>query len=192
MFPNRYRRLLLVLIGAALVLGACSDDTSDTTVAAEGDTSDTTMAAEGDTSDTTMAEDMEMEDDDHGDFAFGEPADAADADRTIEIVAGDELRFSPDAVTVTAGETITFHVTNEGNLPHDFTLGDEAAQAEHEEEMAEMEGEMVHDDANTLFLASGETKELTWHFTEPGTVLYGCHEPGHYDAGMVGEITVSS
>lgn len=169
MISRRYTRFLLILIGAALILGACSDDTSD----------------------TTMADEMEMEEDDHGEFAFGEPADPADADRTIEIVAGDELRFSPEEVTVAAGETITFRVINEGNLPHDFTLGDEAAQQEHEEEMAEMEGEMEHDEANALSLASGETKELTWHFTEPGTVFYGCHEPGHYDAGMVGEITVT-
>jgi uncharacterized cupredoxin-like copper-binding protein len=39
--------------------------------------------------------------------------------------------------------------------------------------------------------ASG-TKELTWVFAEAGTVLIGCHQPGHYAAGMKGQITVQS
>lgn len=95
--------------------------------------------------------------------------------------------------TVSAGETITFRVTNVGNLAPDFTLGDEAAQAEHEAEMAEMEsGEMMHDEPNVLSLPPGETHELTWHFTEPGTVLIGCHEIGHYAGGMIATITVEA
>jgi uncharacterized cupredoxin-like copper-binding protein len=57
--------------------------------------------------------------------------------------------------------------------------------------MAEM-ARMAHDRANTVTVAAGETKELTWAFTEPGTVLIGCHQPGHYDAGMKGQITVGS
>lgn len=98
--------------------------------------------------------------------------------------------------TITCGPSAatTFRVTNVGNLPHDFTLGDEAAQDEHEAEMAEMagNGEMVPDEPNVLSLPPGETHELTWHFTEPGTVLIGCHEIGHYAAGMIATITVES
>jgi uncharacterized cupredoxin-like copper-binding protein len=123
---------------------------------------------------------------------FGEPAEAADADRVIEMTAHDDFSFDPAQITVTAGETITFRVTNVGNLPHDFTLGDEAAQEQHEAEMSEMDegGEMAHDEPNVLSLPPGETNELTWHFTEPGTVLIGCHEIGHYAAGMIATITV--
>lgn len=155
--------LLAALIGLALV--ACGDSST------EADNHD---------------DDMEMTTD------FGEPAEAADADRVIEMTADDDFTFDPARITVTAGETITFRVTNVGNLPHDFTLGDEAVQAEHEAEMAEMaeNGEMVHDEPNVLSLPPGETHELTWHFTEPGTVLIGCHEIGHYAAGMIATITV--
>jgi len=32
---------------------------------------------------------------------------------------------------------------------------------------------------NQIGLKPGETKSLTWRFTEAGEVLYGCHEPGH-------------
>ena len=129
------------------------------------------------------------------DFRFGEPADAADADRVIEIDANDDLTFDASEITVSAGETITFRITNTGNIPHDFTLGDQETQDEHEVEMAEMMagGEtMNHDDPNAVVLAAGETKELTWHFSEAGTVLIGCHQPGHYGAGMKGSVAVES
>lgn len=123
-------------------------------------------------------------------FSFGEPADASGADRTVEIVATDDFRFNPADVSVSAGETISFRIVNTGQLVHDFTLGDQATQDEHEEEMAEMGGTMMHDEPNAVAVAAGEAKEVTWRFTEPGIVLIGCHQPGHYDAGMKGEITV--
>ena len=130
-------------------------------------------------------------------FVFGEPADAADADRVIEIDANDDFTFGPAEIAVTAGETITFVITNTGNLPHDFTLGDETTQDAHEAEMAEMAGmaadEMMgHDDANAVVIAAGETKELTWHFSEAGTIVMGCHQVGHYAAGMKGTIQVDA
>jgi uncharacterized cupredoxin-like copper-binding protein len=39
-------------------------------------------------------------------------------------------------------------------------------------------------------VAPGETEEITWTFTDAGGTLYGCHEPGHYEGGMVGSIEV--
>ena len=87
---------------------------------------------------------------------------------------------------------ITFRVANHGQIPHDFTLGDEATQNEHEEEMAEMGGMTMPDQANAMVIPAGETKELTWRFTTSGTVIFGCHQPGHYAGGMRGEIIVES
>ncbi len=58
---------------------------------------------------------------------------------------------------------------------------------------AEMGG-MDHDvdpDADAVTLEAGETDELTVTFDGPRVLLYGCHEPGHYDGGMVGTITVT-
>jgi uncharacterized cupredoxin-like copper-binding protein len=113
--------------------------------------------------------------------------------RTIEIKALDSLRFDPAEVTVTAGEPIHFVVTNEGSNPHEFVLGDEALQMQHEEEM-ESDGSMQHGmdmDLPALTLAPGETKEATVTFDDAGTILYGCHESGHYDGGMVGTIRIT-
>ncbi|MEE9177610.1 MAG: plastocyanin/azurin family copper-binding protein [Acidimicrobiia bacterium] len=126
--------------------------------------------------------------------SFGSPADASDADRVIEVDANDDFSFGPAEIVVSAGETITFVVTNTGNLPHDFTLGDQHAQDEHAAEMAEMMagGDMAHDDPNAVVVEPGETKELTWHFSETGTFIIGCHQPGHYAAGMVGSVDVEA
>lgn len=118
-------------------------------------------------------------------------ADAGIADRVIEIKTTDDLRFEPSDLTVTAGETITFRLINDGALMHDFTLGDEETQIEHEAEMSDM-GAMAHDEPNVAIIPPGETIELTWTFSETGTVLIGCHQPGHYAAGMTGRITVKT
>ena len=128
---------------------------------------------------------------DAGTFAWGEPAEAGEADRVIEIAMSDQLRFEPASVEVRVGETVTFRVTNAGAIPHDFTLGGEETQEEHEGEMVAggMAG-MGHGEPNTATLDPGEEAELTWRFTQAGTIRYGCHLTGHYAAGMVGTITI--
>jgi uncharacterized cupredoxin-like copper-binding protein len=50
---------------------------------------------------------------------------------------------------------------------------------------------MNHGGGMALEIGPGETKEITWQFSTTGGVLYGCHEPGHYEGGMVGKIEVT-
>jgi len=143
----------------------------------------------------TAAMDMPGEVDDHETFAFGEPADSAAADRTIAVEATTPFVFEPAEVTVEAGEIVTFEVTNTDAIAHDFLIGDQAAQNEHEEEMRAMEGasemdEMDHTEPNAIEVPAGETVSITWKFADAGTVQYGCHEPGHYAAGMHGDIVI--
>jgi uncharacterized cupredoxin-like copper-binding protein len=177
-----YLRLLIAVLVIGLVTAACSSAETVTT------------AAE---TETTMDPDMEMHEEEDGDHAeayeFGIPMEASDADRVIEITAGDDFTFGPSSVTVAEGETVTFRVTNVGVIPHDFTLGDVHLQDEHEAEMAEMaDSDMaMHDEANVFVLEPGETKEMTWQMTSAGEILFGCHQPGHYAAGMVGTIDIS-
>lgn len=114
---------------------------------------------------------------------------APSAVREVAVTMSDELRFEPDAITVAAGETIRFVVHNAGAVDHEFLIGDEEAQAEYAAEMAD-----GHDDRHVggagVALEPGQTGEVTYTFAEPGELLIGCHEPGHYDGGMVGRITV--
>ena len=146
----------------------------------------TVTACGGDTGETTVPDPQTGTE-----FTFGSPGEAADADRVIEIQTTDALAFEPADINVKTGETVTFRLINHGAVIHDFTLGDQATQDEHETEMSEMDG-MAHDEPNVATIPAGETAELTWTFDEEGTVLVGCHQPGHYAAGMTGRVTVEA
>ena len=121
--------------------------------------------------------------------ALGEPAEAADPDRTIKLTATDALVFDPATISVTVGETVTFEIENTGTVDHEFVLGSAEFQAQHEEDMA-AGGMEMGEEPNELEVPAGETASITWHFTAAGTTEFGCHEPGHFPAGMVGTITV--
>ncbi len=110
------------------------------------------------------------------------------ADR-IDVTLTDGLRIEPAAMTVPAGVPVTFVVTNSGANDHEFYLGDEAAQTEHEQEMQSMGG-MMHDEPQGISVDPGQTKELTYTFAQPGATLAGCHVAGHYGGGMRASITV--
>ena len=112
----------------------------------------------------------------------------AEATRTIDVVMT-EFAYDPASVTVKAGETVKFVFRNEGKILHDAFLGDEAAQAEHEQEMRE--GDKHHGD-DAIKVIPGKTGSLTHTFDKAGEALIiGCHETGHYEAGMKMTVTVS-
>ena len=120
-----------------------------------------------------------------------ETSDApASAATRIEVSLVDTLRIEPSPMTVPAGVPVTFVVTNTGAIEHEFFIGDEAAQADHEAEMLEMGG-MSHDEPAGIAVDPGVTKELTFTFAEPGETLAGCHVVGHYGAGMKVTIVVT-
>ena len=124
----------------------------------------------------------------------------------VRVVMNDHFRYRPSSIMVRAGHRVTFDVTNTGKLPHEFILGDRAAQLDHEREMqASATGEgmdmdmhahmhMEGDAAGTggLTVPPGQTRRLSWTFDKPGIVLYGCHVLGHWAAGMHGTIVVLS
>lgn len=170
------RRVLLeVLLVLALGLAACGGGAGD----AGGEHADHSG---------TGAEADDHSTDTEGEVP-GQAAEKSDAESEILVVASDELTFDPATIEVKAGEVVTFIVRNEGTDDHEFVLGDETYQDTHEKDMAEG-GHHMAEMENAVTVAPGETGELTWRFTESGTVLYGCHEPGHYDGGMVGTIEV--
>jgi uncharacterized cupredoxin-like copper-binding protein len=117
------------------------------------------------------------------------PAPPAPATR-IEVKLTDALRIEPAAMIVPAGVPVTFIVTNTGVLEHEFVLGDEAVQAEHEEEMSGSMG-MDEDEEMAIGVDPGATKELTVTFPAAGSILAGCHVPGHYVGGMKATIEIA-
>lgn len=123
--------------------------------------------------------------------AFGTPGEAKQVNRTVEIVASDNMRFSPAVVTVRRGETIEFVVKNTGKIAHEFVLGDAKELQEHAALMRRYP-DMEHDDPNELRVAPGSTGKLIWKFTRVGTVGFACLIPGHYEAGMKGQVRVNA
>ena len=121
----------------------------------------------------------------HGDsgssVGAGAPADAMESDRTVEVEALDTLRFDPQDVEVAVGETVTFSVTNAGDLEHEFVIGD------HEDSMGD---DMEHGE-EALVLEGGSDGEVTWTFTEAGELGFACYIDGHNASGMEGTITVT-
>jgi uncharacterized cupredoxin-like copper-binding protein len=49
---------------------------------------------------------------------------------------------------------------------------------------------MEHAEPNQLDVLPGKTGEMVWHFTRSGAVDFACLQPGHYEAGMKGKVTV--
>ena len=50
---------------------------------------------------------------------------------------------------------------------------------------------MEHADDNMVRVAPGKTGEVIWQFTKAGKVNFACLQPGHFDAGMQGVVTVA-
>lgn len=169
-------RVFIATLTLALLASACGADDSSPSA--------------GEAPSASASMDMGGE---HESFSFGEPADVADADSVVQVTATDDLTFDPADVTVNAGDTVAFEVSNPGSVTHEFVIGDAAFQEEHEAEMAGMEDvTMMADEASAIVLEPGETRSIAWTFSTPGIVEYACHVPGHYPAGMRGTVTVEA
>jgi|GEM_PF-233409 len=128
----------------------------------------------------------------HGDesSAIGMPGKAAQVTRTVHVDMTDNMRFTPASMDVKQGETIRFKVKNSGRVKHEFVLGTEQELKAHYQAMLKYP-EMAHEDPQMITLAGGEQGEVIWQFTKAGKVDFACLQPGHYDAGMKGAVTVA-
>lgn len=141
----------------------------------------------------------------HGDSEnIGQAGDISQIDRTIE-VSMDEMKYSPESITVEKGETVKFVVSNDGRLIHEFNIGTDEMWRGHGSEMRKMlkngmmtmrslnhekmqQAGMMHDDANSVLLEPGQTAEMIWTFSNSAEIGFACNVPGHREAGMVGSI----
>lgn len=136
--------------------------------------------------------------------ALALPAYAAQA-RTITIIGQDNLRFSVEKITAKPGEKLTVKLENHSKLPamamsHDFVLLKAGADAQAFDQAASTSKatdyipESKKDEiiAHTGLVAGGHSKSITFHAPKkPGTYEYICTFPGHFAAGMKGELVVS-
>jgi len=132
-------------------------------IAACGGNSTPTPTQTGSTMGGMPMESDGMAMDGSGDDAHSEGS--VDLNAPVLEVNAFDLRFEPNSLNVTAGESFTVRLVNEGALEHDFTIeGFEEAGAAHA-------------------MAGGEAMN-TFHLQMHGDYTAYCSIPGHRAAGM--------
>jgi uncharacterized cupredoxin-like copper-binding protein len=109
--------------------------------------------------------------------------------RSIDIAMTYNMRFTPDRITVRLGETVRFRIRNQGQLLHEMVIGTPAELAEHAALMAKFPN-MEHDEPYMAHVEKGRSAQMLWHFNRAGEFEFACLIAGHFQAGMVGRITV--
>tara|TARA_B110000438_G_scaffold302172_1_gene359046 strand:- start:1647 stop:2174 length:528 start_codon:yes stop_codon:yes gene_type:complete len=125
----------------------------------------------------------------HG--SVGERVMAMQDTHTIKVTLNDQMKilFNEELSEIESGSVIQFAVSNEGRIPHEFSISSLEEQEEHAEMMRKMPN-MVHDDkdGNTLTVQPGAIETITWRFEGDEMVVFACNIPGHFDAGMFKKI----
>lgn len=172
-------RILSIFFVLALIVSACSSS-NDSGAGGE------TAATVGDTAASANA-------DNEADRPEAEGQHHEAADRVVQVTAH-EFGFSLDTIEVHVGETVRFEVTNEGVIEHEFRLTN---QDEIDAHLA-MGHEAMHDEgegeehATFMLVPPGETKTIDLTFDADGVInLFACMLPGHYEAGMVGNLEIT-
>jgi uncharacterized cupredoxin-like copper-binding protein len=96
--------------------------------------------------------------------------------------------FAPTELTVERGTTVRFVIHNDDPIDHEFILGNKKVQDRHEV------GRQKHHHGKVpgeVSVPAGTTRSTTYTFTRTGTLIFGCHLPGHFAYGMRGEVTVT-
>ncbi len=147
-----------------------------------------------------------------GGVDIGKPGKAADATRTIEIIMKDNY-YEPESLTFKEGETVRFVIKNAGELVHEFNIATAEMHVAHQPEMMmmvdhgvlepdrinweaakkmqETMGHGMHNEPNSVLLEPGKSGEMIWTFPAHAKLQFGCNVPGHYDAGMQGDIKLT-
>ena len=126
---------------------------------------------------------------------------ASSAVRTVEIAASDDMKYSVTEIPAKAGETLRIRLVSKGTLPkvamahnvvvlkagakqNDFANAAALARAT-DFIPTEMKDQVIG--ASTL-AGPGETVDVTVKIPAAGTYPYICTFPGHFAAGMRGNI----
>ena len=123
--------------------------------------------------------------------AWGIVGDPKAAKRTVEFTMSDKMRFTPDRLQVRQGETVRIVLRNDGAILHEFVLGTQAELDEHAALMARFPN-MEHDEPYMAHVPPGKTGEIVWTFNRAGDFDFACLVAGHYRAGMVGKVKVTT
>lgn len=110
-------------------------------------------------------------------------------DRELFVVMRDDFTYEPSEIEVAAGEIISFQVANKGEVRHEFLIGTAEQHEDHEKQMEEGNEHGAHEsELEGVSVDPGQEKTFTFVVPKQGTLLFGCHEPGHYESGMKGSM----
>lgn len=131
----------------------------------------------------------------HGEkMAVGEPGDKSKVSQTIRVTMKEtedgKMLFQPAVIKVRKDQTVKISIKNAGESDHEFVLDQEDKILEHKKVMEKFP-EMEHADPNSIRLTAGQSGEIIWKFTTDGEFKFACLIPGHYEAGMHGDVTVA-
>jgi uncharacterized cupredoxin-like copper-binding protein len=117
---------------------------------------------------------------------LGSCSSSSASTRTITIDI-EHSAFRPETIDVERGTVVVFVIKNTDPIAHEFIVGDKTVQDLHET------GTEAHHGAKPgeVSIAAGDTETTTYEFTEAGSLIFGCHLPGHYDYGMRGTVEVN-
>ena len=130
----------------------------------------------------------------HEQMAVGKIGETKDISGVIKILMKEtddgEMIFEPHAFKVARNATIRIAVENVGELEHELVLDNNKGIMQHKMDMENADGEMTHKDPNSLRLKPGEKGSIVWNFSNEGQFEFACLIPGHYEAGMKGNVSV--
>ena len=120
---------------------------------------------------------------------WGIAGDAKSAKREITLSMDDSMRFTPNVITVKQGETVRFVIKNQGKQLHEMVIGTKKELDAHAALMVKFPT-MEHDEPYMAHVSGGKSQSLVWTFNRAGDFEFACLIAGHYQAGMVGKISV--
>ena len=120
---------------------------------------------------------------------WGIAGDAKSAKREITLMMDDSMRFTPNVITVKQGETVRFVIKNQGKQLHEMVIGTKKELDAHAALMVKFPT-MEHDEPYMAHVSGGKSQSLVWTFNRAGDFEFACLIAGHYQAGMVGKISV--
>ena len=120
---------------------------------------------------------------------WGIAGDLKKVKRTVEIRMTDDMRFAPNQIQVKLGETVRLVAVNAGKVLHEIVIGTPQELKAHAAMMKKHPG-MEHDEPYMAHVDPGHKGAIVWNFNRAGTFEFACLIPGHFEAGMIGRITV--
>ena len=163
---KRLTLVALFALFAALLLVACGGAATTEEGAAGEHEVEAEHHDEGDEDGHKHEADVEKHEEDHAhELTTHDPIDGAEE---IRVVAK-EWGFEPSAIHLHEGEAVNIVFVNEGTLEHEV----------------ELDAFDFH-----IHAEAGETVTAGFVPDQTGNFEFACFVPGHYDAGMVGELVV--